>query len=235
MVYLTKIDIQERRKYSIIYEICLLLSLIISIICCSIKYWIKTETELNNSNNNVHEKNIIYTGLFLENNNEFLCVEDMSVSDCGKLNASKSSAIISLLFGFLALLLTIKYIHFDNFNNMNGNNDKKCINNNGYITSLGATYIIMLTSCQVIFNIICVVYYSYLKKSYFESDDFNAEYENNSKSEYSAGFILMCLDTAFSAVFVYCLYYYFVHAHNDFNKNTVKGYTILEQSNTRNY
>lgn len=191
MSSIQRIDLQSRRRQTLILTALAFISLVLSTLCCSVDYWVTTTADS-------AEKE--YNGLFLENgSNLFLCDGDMSVAECGYLQGSKSSAIISLIFGFFAVLIGIKYIKFSE----------------GFLTSLGASLVAVCGLLQSIFGIICVVYYSFLFRSYFTYDDLNVEYIDNKESSYGWAYKLQCSSVGIACVYTVALYLLFVLYNND--------------------
>jgi hypothetical protein len=206
MSNIKRIDLQSRRKLSFALTATAFVSVVLTIVCCSVDGWVKTTTDSAAAE---------FNGLFVENGtNSFYCDGDMSVTECGFLQGSKSCAIISGIFGFFALLVGVKYIKYSD----------------GYLTSLGASLVAVCGLLQTIFGIICVVYYSYLFNSYFTYDDLNVEYPDNKKSVYDWAYILQCISVGLSFVYTLALYIGFVVFNNDGGGAQKKNYAPLGPS-----
>ena len=129
---LQRIDLKGRRKLTIMFCTLACISVIFSIVALSVCNWIKTT-----SNDTDPE----YTGLFVHGTtNLFLCTNDMNVSECGYLQASKVSAIISGLFGSASIFVFMRYLRTE-----------------GYLTSLGASIAALFGFIQFMFALICIV------------------------------------------------------------------------------
>lgn len=129
---LQKIDLKSRRKYSIVFCATACTSVLLSVLALSVCNWIKTTS---------NDTNPEYNGLFVrEKMNLFLCTNDMSVSECGYLQASKVSSIVSGLFGMASIFVVIRYLRTE-----------------GYLTSLGASIASVFGGCQFVFSLICIV------------------------------------------------------------------------------
>ena len=211
MESLRKLDLKERKQLSIIFGGIAALSILFTIICLSVDGWVKTTADGESTK---------YSGIFVEDGSYmFLCTGDMTVAECGYLQASKISGIVSLLFGSLALFVVGRYVIFTE----------------GYLTSLGATLVSILGYFQTLFGLICVVYYSYLKNSFFEYDDLNVEYADNKKSTYDWAFQLMCTVVAITFIYSTATLVLFVHLNNDSDVKRRKAqYIPVEQGNYAN-
>lgn len=144
-------------------------SILFSIISLSTASWVSLST--NNDDTNY--------GLFLKEATggtkliETKCVSEMPDLQCSYLNSSKGCGIIFVLFGALAFLSQL--YSFGDFN-------KQFV---GFVASLLGLF-------QTVFGLMCLVFYSYFKESYLETnDDINIEYPNGLDVEYDWSFNLM--------------------------------------------
>lgn len=199
-----RVNLERRRLLTRIFAFVCFVTLVGSTVSFSVSDWVKTTAT---------DMNTVYTGLFLNNgHHQFLCDGNMSVAECGYLKGSKASGIISGIFGLFAMLVLLRYLKAE-----------------GVVTSLGATIAGSCGFLQTAFAVICVVYYSYLKNSYFDYDDLNVEYANNESTSYERGFFLMCVVTALSFVYSAGLIGYFVYVDNDHGARTAVEYRHLAQ------
>ena len=199
-----KLDLKKRRVYSHTVSAFAALSVILSVVCCSVDYWVKITSDGASAQ---------YTGLFLENGtHDFLCDGDMTVAECGYLQGAKSCAVISGIFGLFFVCVCTKYIHFTE----------------GYLTSLGASLATTCGALQFVFGVMCVVYFSYLKGTYFDYDDMNVEYVDNKEAEYGYGFSLMCTTVGLTGAYTIATYVLFVLYNND--ASVRKKFTNLDES-----
>lgn len=157
-------------------------------------------------------------GLFIEKNShgniiDFVCNDLMDNTECQLLNASKASAIISILWSFLSLLITYYRIYQIKIRK---NNMIQVARIKKYLDSdllYPVDCIVMsVNTFQICFSLICIVCYAYFKKYYFaQDDDVNVEgagYSNS--STYSYGFymwlasIILCFLSFLIEVSVSC-------------------------------
>ncbi len=109
------------------------------------------------------------------------CLDDMGNTTCALLRSSKVSGILSLLLGIFSVAVLMVY---------------KRVN-------LRVFYSFLLGFLQIIFAIICIVFFSLFSKSYMTiDDDINHVVKVNGTYYMEAGFYLWVLHIVMAAAFV---------------------------------
>lgn len=134
------------------------LSLVLFITAAVSTDWVKTET----GNSGVFLYNLSSDKSDVK---EMKCEESMSQTDCGYLQSSQSACVVAIIFGWILLYwLANQYWIASPFNSF-----------------LNMT----LSFAQFCFALICLVVFTYFKKSELESDDgVNVEYPVDTYSKY---------------------------------------------------
>ncbi len=109
------------------------------------------------------------------------CIDEMGKTTCALLRSSKVAGVLALLLGIFSIMVLLIY---------------KRIN-------LRIFYSFLLGVLQVIFSIICVVFFSLFAKSYMVvNDDINHIDSVNSNYYMDAGFYLWVLHIVIAAIYI---------------------------------
>eukprot|EP00602_Paraphysomonas_sp_CaronLab_P003939 CAMPEP_0185017746 /NCGR_PEP_ID=MMETSP1103-20130426/659_1 /TAXON_ID=36769 /ORGANISM="Paraphysomonas bandaiensis, Strain Caron Lab Isolate" /LENGTH=175 /DNA_ID=CAMNT_0027547313 /DNA_START=151 /DNA_END=678 /DNA_ORIENTATION=+ len=142
----------------------------------SVVFWTKESTDNDDS----------FYGIFLResggNQVSSKCHSDMTDIQCGYLNSSKASAVISIIFGTGVCAMYLMTCGSPGF---------------GFFSfAMGLTGLIQST-----FGLMCLVIFSYFKRSYLTSnDDMNVEYPNDPEVDYAWAFYIVIASVVISYV-----------------------------------